>query len=212
MNALKRGKMSENQTIPTANQPQIHHVKLVEERRKNGLGVAALVVGIVAAAFSIIPLVGMIAFFLGPVAIILGIIALLLKNRKKGTAVAGFILGVVSLIVAGMVTAGVSAAAKSIDESINAEHTVEYVVTTSGPASISYWTPGGTSTEDIAAEWKKSITSKEFNIASLSVTGSYSDASAAVTCEILIDGKSAGKNTGNGTGAHASCSGNTWQK
>jgi hypothetical protein len=62
-------------------------------------------------------------------------------------AIAGFILGVVSLIVAGIVTAGVSAAAKSIDESINAEHTVQYVVTTSGPASISYWTPGGTSTE-----------------------------------------------------------------
>jgi hypothetical protein len=190
-NALKRGKVSENQTIPTSNQPHIHHVKLVEDNRKNGLGVAALVVVIVAAAFSIIPLVGMIAFFPGPVAII---------------------LGVVSLIVAGLVTAGVSAAAKSIDESINAEHTVEYVVTTSGPAHISYWTPGGTSTEDITAEWKKSITSKEFNITSLTVTGSYTDASAAVTCEILIDGKSAGKNTGNGTGAHASCSGNTWQK
>ncbi|MBT2519769.1 DUF4190 domain-containing protein [Arthrobacter sp. ISL-28] len=190
----------------------IHRVRMVEEKRKNGLGVAALVVGIVAAVFSIIPLVGMIAFFLGPVAIILGIIALFLKNRKKGMAITGFILGVVSLIVAGLVTAGVSAAAKSIDESINAEHTVEYVVTTSGPASISYWTPGGTSTEDITAAWKKSITSKEFNITSISVTGSYSDASAAVTCEILIDGKSAGKNTGKGTGAHASCSGNTWQK
>ena len=190
----------------------IHHVRMVDEKRKNGLGVAALVVGIVAAAFSIIPLVGMIAFFLGPVAIILGIIAFFLKNRKKGMAITGFILGVVSLIAAGMVTAGVSAAAKSIDESINAEHTVEYVVTTSGPAHISYWTPGGTSTEDITSEWKKSITSKEFNITSISVTGSYSDASAAVTCEILIDGKSAGKNTGNGAGAHASCSGNTWQK
>ncbi|MFE5836705.1 hypothetical protein [Arthrobacter sp. NPDC056493] len=185
---------------------------MVEEKRKNGVGVAALVVGIVAAVFSIIPLVGMIAFFLGPVAIILGIIAFCLRNRKKGMAIAGFILGVVSLIVAGIVTAGVSAAAKSIDESINAEHTVQYVVTTSGPASVSYWTPGGTSTEDITAGWKKSITSKEFNITSISVTGSFSDASAAVTCEILIDGKSAGKNTGKGTGAHASCSGNTWQK
>lgn len=190
----------------------IHHVRVVEEKRKNGVGVAALVVGIVAAVFSIIPLVGMIAFFLGPVAIILGIIAFFLKNRKKGMAIAGFILGVVSLIVAGAVTAGVSAAAKSIDESINAEHTVQYVVTTSGPASISYWTPGGTSTEDITAGWKKSITSKEFNVTSISVTGSFTDASAAVSCEILIDGKSSGKNTGKGTGAHASCSGNTWQK
>jgi hypothetical protein len=190
----------------------VHHVRVVEEKRKNGVGVAALVVGIVAAVFSIIPLVGMIAFFLGPVAIILAIIAFFLKNRKKGMAITGFILGVVSLIVAGVVTAGVGAAVKSIDESVNAEHTVQYVVTTSGPASISYWTPGGTSTEDITTGWKKSITSKEFNITSLSVTGSFTDASASVSCEILIDGKSAGKNTGKGTGAHASCSGNTWQK
>jgi hypothetical protein len=193
-------------------QPPVHHVRLVEEKRKNGLGVAALVVGIVAAVFSMIPLVGMIAFFLGPVAIILGVIAFFLKNRKKGMAITGVILGVVSLIVAGMVTAGVSAAAKSIDESINAEHTVEYVVTTSGPATVSYWTPGGTSQEDVTADWKKSITSKEFNITSLTVSGSYSDKAGAVSCEILIDGKSAGKNTGSGVGAHALCSGNTWKK
>jgi hypothetical protein len=203
-----------SEAAPSASpeQPQIHHVQLVEAKGKNGLGVAALVVGIIAAVFSMIPLIGMIAFFLGPVAIILGVIAFFLKNRKKGMAIAGVILGVVSLIVAGMVTAGVSAAAKSIDETINAEHTVEYVVTTSGPASISYWTPGGTSSEDVTAEWKKSITSKEFSFTSLSVSGSYSDKSAAVTCEILIDGKSAGKNTGNGAGAHASCSGSTWKK
>lgn len=199
-------------TAPSAEQPQVHHVQLVEDKRKNGLGVAALVVGIVAAAFSMIPLVGMIAFFLGPVAIILGLIAVFLKNRKKGTAIAGVILGAVSLIVAGMVTAGVSAAAKSIDESINAEHTVEYVVTTSGPASISYWTPGGSSSEDVTGEWKKSITSKEFSFTSLSVSGSYSDKAGAVSCEILIDGKTAGKNTGSGAGAHASCSGSTWKK
>jgi hypothetical protein len=193
-------------------QPQIHHVQLVEDKRKNGLGVAALVVGIVAAAFSIIPVVGMVAFFLGPVAIILGLIAVFLKNRKKGTAIAGLILGVVSLVVAGMMTAAVSAGVKAVDDSVNAEHTVEYIVTTSGPASVSYWTAGGTSTEDITAEWKKSITSKDFNFTSLSVSGPYSDKAGAVTCEILIDGKSAGKNTGNGAGAHASCSGSTWTK
>lgn len=203
-----------SEAVPSASpeQPQVHHVKLVEDKRKNGLGVAALVVGIVAAVFSMIPLIGMVAFFLGPVAIILGVIAFFLKNRKKGMAITGVILGVVSLVVAGMVTAGVSAAAKSIDESINAEHTVEYVVTTSGPATVSYWTPGGSSQEDITADWKKSITSKEFNITSLTVSGSYSDKAGAVSCEILIDGKSAGKNTGSGAGAHALCSGNTWKK
>jgi hypothetical protein len=174
--------------------------------------VASLVVGIVAAVFSIIPLVGMVAFFLGPVAIILGLIAFFLKNRKKGTAIAGVILGVISLIVAGMMTAAVSAGVKAVDESINAEHTVEYVVTTTGPASVHYWTGSGSSTEKVTTDWKKTITSKDLNITSLSVSGDFSDASAAVSCEILIDGKSAGKNVGNGAGANASCSGNTWTK
>lgn len=201
--------MSENQTLPPAAQPQIHHVQLVEGKRKNGLGVASLVVGIVAAAFSLIPLVGMVAFFLGPVAIILGLIAVFLKNRRKGTAIAGIILGVVGLVVAGVVTAAVSAGVKAVDESINAEHTVEYVVTTNGPASISYWTAGGSSTEKVSKNWKKSITSKELDFTSLTVTGDFSDSAAKVGCEILIDGKSAAKNTGNGAGAHASCSGST---
>lgn len=203
-----------NDMTPSAmpGQPQIHHVQLVEDKRKNGLGVASLVVGIVAAAFSIIPIVGMIAFFLGPVAIILGLIAVFLKNRKKGMAITGLILGVVSLIVAGTMTAAVGAGVKAVDDSINAEHTVQYVVTTSGPASISYWTPGGSSTEDISAGWKKSITSKDLSFPSLTVTGDYNNKAGAVSCEILIDGKSAGKNTGKGAGAHALCSGSTWKK
>ena len=203
-----------NETAPRP-QPvcrRFQNVQLVEGKRKNGLGVAALVVGIVAAVFSIIPLVGMVAFFLGPVAIILGIIAFLLKNRKRGMAIAGTILGVVSLIVAGMMTAAIGAAAKAVDESINAEHTVEYVITTSGPATVSYWTGSGSSTEKVTADWKKSITSKDLNITSLSVIGDFSDATAAVSCEIVVDGKSAGKNVGNGAGANASCSGSTWSK
>lgn len=171
-----------------------------------------MVVGIVAAVLSIIPLVGMVAFFLGPVAILLGIIAFFLKNRKKGFAIAGAILGIISLIIAGVMTAAVSAGVQAVDAELNAEHTVEYVITTSGPADITYWTPGGTSSEKITADWKKSITSKEFSIASLSVMGDFQDSSATVSCDILIDGKSAGKNTGSGAGAHATCSGNTWSK
>ena len=99
-------------------------------------------------------------------------------------AIAGTILGVVSLIVAGMMTAAIGAAAKAVDESINAEHTVEYIITTSGPATVSYWTGNGSSTEKVTADWKKSITSKDLNITSLSVIGDFSDATAAVSCEI----------------------------
>lgn len=202
-----------NETAPAvAPESRVQNLQHVEEKRKNGLGVAALVVGIVAAVFSIIPLVGMVAFFLGPVAIVLGIIAFLLKNRRRGMAIAGIILGIVSLVVAGIMTAAIATAAKAVDDSINAEHTVEYVITTSGPANVSYWTGSGSSTEKVTADWKKSITSKDLNITSLSVIGDFTDATAAVSCEIIVDGKSAGKNVGNGAGANASCSGSTWAK
>jgi hypothetical protein len=181
-------------------------------KQGNGLGVAALVVGIVAVVLSIIPLLGMVAFFLGPVAIVLGIIAFFLKNRKKAMAIAGAILGIISLIIAGVMTAAISAGVKAVDAELNAEHKVEYVVTTTGPADITYWTGNGSSSEKITADWTKSITSKEFNITSLSVMGDFSDPNASVSCDILIDGKSAGKNTGSGAGAHATCSGSTWSK
>ncbi|MDQ6754333.1 MAG: hypothetical protein M3017_13240 [Actinomycetota bacterium] len=75
--------------------------------------------------------------------------------------------------------------------------------TTTGPASISYWTGGGTSTEDVTGDWKKSITSKDLNITSLTVSGSYTDKTASVSCVILIEGRSAGKSTGASAGAHA---------
>lgn len=209
--------MSHQQGYPQAEpavQPEqpVHNVRIHEDKKGNGAGVAALVVGIVAAALAVIPLLGMVAFFLGPVAIILGIIGLLLKNRKKGMAIAGAILGVISLIVAGMMTAAISAGVDAVDKSINAEHTVEYIATTTGPAGVSYWTGGGSSNEDITAEWRKTITSSDINITSLTVTGDFSDASASVGCEILVDGKSIAKNTGSGAGAMATCSGSTWTK
>jgi hypothetical protein len=204
--------MSHHQSFMQATPEQpVHHVRLIE-KKGNGAGVAALVVGIVAAVLAVIPLLGMVAFLLGPVAIILGIIGLFLKNRKKGTAIAGAILGVVSLIIAGIMTAAISAGVDAVDQKINAEHTVEYVATTTGAADVSYWTGGGTSTEDVTSEWRKSITSKDINYTSLTVSGDWSDAAASVSCEILVDGQSIAKNTGSGAGAMASCSGSTWGK
>ena len=112
-----------------------------QPKQGNGLGVAALVVGIVAAVLSVIPLIGMAAFFLGPVAILLGVIAFFLKNRKKGMAIAGAVLGIISLIIAGVMTAAISAGVQAVDAELNAEHTVEYVVTTSGPRASAIGLP-----------------------------------------------------------------------
>lgn len=67
---------------------------------RNGLGIAALVVGIVALALAWIPLVG----FVGLVAVVLGIIALSRVRRglatNRGVSITGVVLGAVAVVAA----------------------------------------------------------------------------------------------------------------
>ncbi|RLQ84122.1 DUF4190 domain-containing protein [Mycetocola zhadangensis] len=65
----------------------------------NGLGVAALIVGIVALIGAFIPLINFVSGFLAVVGIILGIIAVVRKNKPKKLAIAGLIVSVVALIL-----------------------------------------------------------------------------------------------------------------
>ncbi|MGJ3189611.1 hypothetical protein [Paenarthrobacter sp. FR1] len=179
--------------------------------KSNGFGTTALVLGIVAVVFAIIPILGFVAFILGPLAVIFGIIGLTRKFSKKGTSITGLILGAVSVIIAIIVTSIIAAAANSVSESLNKEHKVEYVVTTTGPAKVTFWNGDGSSNEDITADWKKELSVAGFGVTSLTVTGDFTS-EASVTCEILVDGASVSKNTGSGTGAMASCSGTTGTK
>lgn len=177
----------------------------------NGFGTTALVLGVVAVVFAIIPVVGFVAFILGPLALIFGIIGLTRKFTKKGTSIAGVVLGAVSVIIAIIVTAMLAAAANSVDEALNKEHKIEYIVTTTGPAKVTYWNGDGSSNEDISADWKKEVTASGLSFSTLSVTGDFS-ADTTVTCEILVDGASVSKNSGSGTAAMASCSGSSSTK
>lgn len=173
--------------------------------RSNGFGTAALVLGIIAVVFSIIPIVGFIAFILGPLALIFGILGMTRKFTKKGTSIAGLILGALAVIIAIIVTAVVSAAATSVSETLNKEHKIEYVVTTTAPAKVTYWNGDGSSNEDITADWKKEVTATGLSFSTLSVIGDFMTEST-VTCEVLVDGVSTSKNTGSGKSAMASCS------
>lgn len=89
-----------------------------QEKRSNGLGLASLIVGIVAIVGSAIPFVNFVSIFLGAIALVLGIIGLVLKGRRRGLAIAGTILGLLALII-GIVTASFYAsAADSISKAI----------------------------------------------------------------------------------------------
>ncbi len=73
---------------------------------KSGIAVAALVIGIVAAVFAIIPGPSFGAFVPAILAAVLGIVALTRKTPRRGFALAGVILGAVSLLVAIIVSIG----------------------------------------------------------------------------------------------------------
>jgi hypothetical protein len=71
---------------------------------KNGLGVAGMVCGIVGAVFGLVPFVFWLGFILGVLALVFGLIG---RGRCKrgeasndGQATAGFILGIVCIVLA----------------------------------------------------------------------------------------------------------------
>ena len=78
----------------------------MEEKTRNagqGLGVAALVLGVISFIVALIPCIGLFALFTALVAIVLGAIGLsqaARNNSPKGLVLGGLILGIVALFIA----------------------------------------------------------------------------------------------------------------
>jgi Na+-transporting methylmalonyl-CoA/oxaloacetate decarboxylase gamma subunit len=68
-------------------------------RGKNGFGLAALIIGIVALIGAFIPVVNYVSGFIAFVGLALGIVGLVLKNRVKGMAIAGTVTSGVALVL-----------------------------------------------------------------------------------------------------------------
>ena len=68
------------------------------EVKSSGMAKASLVLGIIAVCTSFIPIINNGAFIVGVLALIFGIIALF-KKGKKGRAIAGLILGILSIVI-----------------------------------------------------------------------------------------------------------------
>ena len=82
------------------------------ENKKSGLAVASMVLGIIAIVLSFIPIINNLAFIIGIIAVIFGIICLV-KKAGKGKAIAGLVLGILSIIIT---LALQSSWSKAIDE------------------------------------------------------------------------------------------------
>lgn len=188
------------------------------------LAIISIVAGGLAVLFGLLPVI---AWPLAAGAIVCGIIALVKKLGGKGLSIAGIILGAVGAIIA-LITfivamAFVSSVEKTSGKSLgelqsslasasaaaNAEHTVQYKVTTNGKAKVSYSDAAGNSDEDITAPWTKDFKDSGFVLANVSVMADGNADTAQVTCEILIDGKTVSKKSDTGAYASAYCSGST---
>lgn len=193
------------------------------EKRGNGLGVAALVIGIVALLGAFIPFANYGTGFLAFVGLVLGIIGLVLKGRKRKIAIAGTILSgaalILSIVMAIVYTAVFAAAIQTgIDEEIAASDVdvaLVYEVTgDSTDASITYATfaNGESGTEQSTGQalpFTKELTVKaggNFDFAIFTLTANNGATGADITCRITLDGEIISEQTSTGPYATALCS------
>jgi hypothetical protein len=70
-----------------------------QSKQQSGLGVGALVTGIIAFLMAVIPCVGILAVVPAVIAIILAIIGLSRPNHSQGVLVGGLVVGIIALMI-----------------------------------------------------------------------------------------------------------------
>lgn len=129
-------------------------------KRSNPLGLTALIVGIVAIVGCAIPIVNFVSIFLGIVAVILGIVGLVQKNRTRGLAIAGLILGGIALLV-GIITASIYAAAvDSVSKALETTAPSQPDDASSAPADVSS-DSADSADSDVPADFQAALRSAE---------------------------------------------------
>lgn len=177
-----------------------------QPEKASGLTVAALVVGIVAVVFGVIPAIGFLSFLLGPVAIILGVVALVKKRPKKGFAIAGMVTGAVGLIAA--IVQAILAVFLVNTVSAAAGETAAYTYEATGESYVvSYMTTDleNVATEDVEGEFSAEVeASKLFGTL---YAMNNPDVTGAISCRILdASGAVVAEQTASGPDADVECS------
>jgi hypothetical protein len=105
--------------------------QIVVRGDRNGLGTAALVLGIVAVIFSFIPLVGIIAWPIGITGLILGFVGLARVNRReatnRGVTLAGLVTSGAALVICVLWLVGIGIAGSQATPSRSTIPTVDAV-------------------------------------------------------------------------------------
>jgi hypothetical protein len=196
-------------------------------KQGNGLGLAALIIGIVAFIGAFIPVINYVSGVLALVGLVLGAIGIFRKGRPKGLAMTGTIISFIALILSIVLAIAYTVGfANAVDQGIkdvqatqsaeaNVDVAVKYeIIGDSTDAIITYstWNDGNFGTEQATGQtlpFTKDLTVKaggQFDYQSFTLTGSNGQTGGDITCRITIDGVVAFEQTGSGQYASATCS------
>ena len=204
-------------------QPPVPAAPAADLKKGNGLGVTALILGILALIGAFIPFMNYVSGFLAFIGLVFGVIGLFLKERRKGVAIAGTIISgvaiILSIVMAITYTSLFASAVKtSIDENeaaANVDVVLLYEVTgDSTDASVTYstFTDGKSGTEQSTGQalpFTKELTVKagsDFDFSHFSLTANNGTTGTDITCRITLDGEVVSEQTSTGAYASALCS------
>ncbi len=216
-----------NETIHTNQNSQSEYKHL------SGLGVSALVLGIIGIVFSFVPIINNICFVLGILAIIFSGCSFHStgKNgskRGRGMVVAGLVLGILSIVITlcmqasfsnslNKATSSLDKASKKIDnmaKGIANENAKEMKlqVKGTGPTDINLSVAGSSSNESSDnGTWEKVLTGKDAKkdwtvmaTPKLDINNPTQD-NYQVECSISVDGKQISHKSATGTAANVMC-------
>lgn len=167
---------------------------------RNGMGTAALVLGIVAILFAFIPFVGFVSYPLAILGIIFGLLGLSRVGKKvatnRGVTLTGLILSVIGLVLVIVSTvlyvSAINVGVQSLDKSLNAPHNLTYKAeaTGGGKLSVAYsqGNAGSGGQATAASPWSQDVTVNG-SFASLTVSSSpdldHPDQQVGVSCTIV---------------------------
>lgn len=204
-----------------------------EYKHLSGLGVSALVLGIIGIVFSFVPIINNICLVLGILAIIFSGCSFHStgKNgnkRGRGMVIAGLVLGILSIVITlcmqasfsnslNKATSGLDKASKKIDnmaKGIANENAKEMKlqVKGTGPTDINLSVAGSSSNESSDnGTWEKVLTGKDAKkdwtvmaTPKLDINNPTPD-SYQVECSISLDGKQISHKSATGTAANVMC-------
>lgn len=215
----------ENMTVPQVNNQEYKHL--------SGLGVSALVLGIISIVFSFVPIINNVCLILGVLAIIFSCCSLRStgkkgKRRGRGMVIAGLILGILSIVITLSMQASFNASFDKATESMNNaskkidnmakgianENAKEMKLEVKGtaPTDINLTVAGSSSNESSNnGVWQKVLTGKDAQkdwtimaTPKLDVNNPTPD-NYKVECSITVDGKQVSHKSATGSAANVMC-------